>query len=170
MTRAARDLAVVHAQNTSLVVAHTIVLDALVAERGLVLTQSDAGDVAAVVLRGERAEGAPAAADIEQTVLGLQVELRAHKGKLVVLQFLERLRARDVLDNTRGVDHARAQEPIVLARFIGRVGKDKLVRTRSEMDGGNGSTIRRSHRRLRCVERKKVNLERYGRGRGHVRS
>lgn len=132
--------------------AYSIILDALVSEGGLVLAQGDARDVAAVVLRCERAEGAPAAADIEQAVLGLEVELRAHEGKLVVLQFLERLRARNVLDNTRGVDHARAQEPIVLARFIGRVGKDKLVRTRSEMDGGNGSTIRRSHRRLRCVE------------------
>lgn len=94
--------------------AYSIILDPLVAEGGLVLAQGDARDVAAVVLRSERAEGTPAATDIEQTVLRFQVQLRTYKGKFVVLQFLERLRARDVLDNTRGVDHARAQEPIVI--------------------------------------------------------
>ena len=52
-----------------------VVRDARVAELGLVLAEGDAGDVAAVVLVREGAEGAPAAADVKKAILGLKAEL-----------------------------------------------------------------------------------------------
>ena len=42
----------------------------------------------------------------------LEVELIAHDGKFVVLEFLERLLTVNVKHNTRGVNHARAKEPV----------------------------------------------------------
>ena len=43
----------------------------------------------------------------------LQPQFLAHQLQLVVLELLERLLPRRVADDTRRVDHARAEEPIV---------------------------------------------------------
>ena len=43
----------------------------------------------------------------------LQPQLLAHQLQLIVLELLERLLPRRVADDTRRVDHARAEEPIV---------------------------------------------------------
>ncbi len=53
-----------------------VVEDALVAKLGLVLAEGDTGDIAAVVLVGEGAKGAPAAANVEEAIFRLEVELR----------------------------------------------------------------------------------------------
>ena len=111
MSGSAGDLAVVHAQNARLVVAYAVILDTLVTESGLLPGEGDTSSVAAIVLCSKGSERAPAAADVEQAVLGLQVELRADESELVVLQFFERLSASEVLDDTRGVNHTRTQEP-----------------------------------------------------------
>lgn len=53
-----------------------VLLDALVAERGLVAREGEAGDGGAVVVLGdERAERAPAAANVKDTVLRLEIKL-----------------------------------------------------------------------------------------------
>lgn len=75
------------------------------------LAEGDTCRVAAEVLCGEGREGAPAAADVEEPVLGLKIEFVAYEVELVVLQLFERLFPVDVHDDAGGVDHARAEEP-----------------------------------------------------------
>lgn len=60
-----------------------------------------------------RDEGSPSAADVEKLVGRLKVEPLANESELVVLELLERLGPGDVLDDARGVDHARSEEPLV---------------------------------------------------------
>lgn len=69
------------------------------------------GGVRAVVLRSKCGERSPSTTNVQQAVSRLEVELLAHHRELVVLQLLERLHAVDVLDDARGVDHPRAEEP-----------------------------------------------------------
>ena len=57
---------------------------------GLRRRQRDAGDVDAVVDRGVHGEAAPAAADVEQALAGLEAELGAHELELGLLGLLER--------------------------------------------------------------------------------
>lgn len=87
--------------------------DPVRAELGLVVRQGDAGRVAAKVFRGVRDEGAPPAANVEQRVFGLEAQFLAHDGEFVVLELFERLLLVGVADDARGVDHARAEEPLV---------------------------------------------------------
>ena len=107
----------------------TVVLDAVVSELSLRLCDGDTSDVALVVLVRERGQRTPAAADVENTIRGLEVELwmvlvkrgirnvgvidlLADDSKLVILKFLEGFLAGNVGDNTRGVNHTRAKEPM----------------------------------------------------------
>ena len=73
---AAGDVTRVGADDLGALGVAAVAADALVTEGSLVLGEGYTGDTAAVVLVRERGEGAPAAADVEQVVVGLQVELR----------------------------------------------------------------------------------------------
>ena len=72
------DLAVVAAKDACTRGVDTVVRDALGAELGLIPSEGDAGGVAAVVTRSVGGERAPAAADVEETVLGCQGEFLAN--------------------------------------------------------------------------------------------
>jgi hypothetical protein len=108
-----RDLTVIHAQNPGLVLLDASPPEATVTPSSLVAAKSNTGNVGAVVDRGKLGEGTPAAADIEHLVALLDANLLADDGHLVVLELLERLLLVDVGNNTRGVDHARTEEPAV---------------------------------------------------------
>ena len=101
---------------------------------------------------GIRSEGAPAAANVEEVVSGLKVELGADDGELVGLELFEGLGFGEGGDDAGGVDHARAEEPGegqgVLEREIGK---------RRTLLG----TIRRSRRLLRGTD-----ASEYGREKG----
>ena len=70
------NITVVEAKDTGAGGVAAIVGNTRVTEPGLVLAEGDTGNFTAVVLVGEGTEGTPAAADIKETVLRLQVELR----------------------------------------------------------------------------------------------
>ena len=109
-----------------------VLLDALVAKLGLVTRESETGDGGAVVVLGhECAERTPAAANVENAVVGLEVKLRgvrgyhlsdhdskykhllANDGELVVLELLKRLLLLEGADDAGGVNHAGSEEPAV---------------------------------------------------------
>jgi hypothetical protein len=58
-------------------------------------------------------ESAPSAADVEEFLTGLEINLFANDTELVILELFEGLFAVDVGYYARGVDHARAEEPAV---------------------------------------------------------
>jgi hypothetical protein len=107
------DLAVVHAEDLGLVLLDANALEAVVAPGGLVATECDTSNVCTVICRSELGECTPTAADVEHPLALLQADLLANNGHLVVLELLERLLLVDVGDDTRGVDHAWAEEPAV---------------------------------------------------------
>lgn len=107
------NVTVVHAQNLALLLGDTNLAHGAVAPGGLVATKSDTGNLGAVVLAGETGEGAPAAANIQQSLVLLELNLLADNSQLVVLELLQSLLRVDVRDDTRGVDHARTEEPAV---------------------------------------------------------
>jgi hypothetical protein len=72
-------LAEVHAENAPLVLRDAVLAEAVGAELGLVTTEGNAGHIAAIVLAGEGAEGAPAAADVEETGQGLNVPATGYR-------------------------------------------------------------------------------------------
>ena len=88
-----------------------IVFDTLVTELSLVACESNAGSIAAVVLRSESDKGAPATSNIEVTITRLESELLADDGQLVVLELLKGVLVLEILDDAASVDHARAEEP-----------------------------------------------------------
>lgn len=69
------DIAVVEAEDASTRSVATVGRDTIVAELGLVLAEGDTGDLAGVVLMGERGESTPTTADIEEAIGGLEVKL-----------------------------------------------------------------------------------------------
>lgn len=106
-------VAIVHAQDTALLLGNTELAETAVAPGSLVATESDTSNLSTVVGRSELGESAPTAAEIKHAVTGLETNLLADNGQLVVLQLLKGLFLVDVGDNTRSVDHARAEEPRV---------------------------------------------------------
>ena len=111
VTGATRNLAIVHAEDTGLVRSHTVVFDAVIAKLCLVFAKGDASDVATVVFGSKRGKSAPPASNVEQTVVGLKVELRADQTEFVVLELFESLSFCQGGNDTRCVDHARTEEP-----------------------------------------------------------
>lgn len=105
------NLAEVFAENPRSSGIDAIVFDTLVTELSLVACESNAGSIAAIVLRSESDEGAPATPNIEVTITGLKSELLADDGQLVVLELLKRFLVLEILDDATCVDHARAEEP-----------------------------------------------------------
>lgn len=104
-------IAVVTAKNAALVLLNSSLAKTIVTPCGLVAAKSDTGNVSAVVGRGVLSKSSPAAAKIEDLVTGLNTNLLANNGQLVVLELLEGLLLVDITNNTGGVDHAWAKEP-----------------------------------------------------------
>lgn len=107
------DITVVHAQNLALVLGNASIAQSLVAPSSLVAAESDTGGLGAIVDTGEAGKSAPAAADVEKLLVLLELNLFANNSKLVVLELLQRLLLVDVGNDTRSVDHTRAEEPAV---------------------------------------------------------
>ena len=107
------DITVVHAQDLALLLGDASLAQSIVTPGSLVATKSDAGGLGTEVDAGEASQGTPAAADIKQGLALLETDLLADDGELVVLELLQRLLLVDVRDDTRGVDHAGAEEPAV---------------------------------------------------------
>lgn len=107
------DIAVVHAQNVALLLGNANLAHSGVAPSGLVASKSDTGSAGTVVLTGKSSKSSPTTADVEEALALLEVDLLANDGHLVVLELLESLLLGNVGDDTRGVNHTRAQEPTV---------------------------------------------------------
>ena len=107
------DFSVIHAKNAGTVGVTTIGLDPLVTELGLILAKSNASNFAAVVLVSESGKSTPSAPNVEQAIVGLEVEFLANHGQLVVLELLKAFLLLDVQNDTRGIDHAGTEEPFV---------------------------------------------------------
>ncbi len=108
-----RDVTVVEVEDTGLARVDAVLLETVVTEASLGLGEGDTGDITSVVDSGERGEGSPTAANVENAVFLLQVKLGADEVELVVLEFLEGLGLVGVGNDTGGVDHLRAKEPLV---------------------------------------------------------
>jgi hypothetical protein len=111
-------------------------LDVLITEHGLVLAESDTGDITAVVFSCVGGEGTPTAAYVKETIFRLEVKFRANETEFVVLKFFEGGVLVSINDNTGGIDHAVAKEP--------EMGEDE----RKIKFGCGTRTIRRSHHLL----------------------
>ena len=127
----------------------------------LLLRDGERGDAAAVVLPGVQTPAAPAGADLEDVIAGLQVELAAERVVLGDLRLLERRRAVP----TRARIHHRAVEPeaeelvgeiVVLADIApcdgARVGAQQVA----EPVGGAEKIDGHGFRPLRAGERRRV--------------
>ena len=80
-------------------------------ESQLLLGQGDACDMNVEVLREVDRHAAPAAADVEHALAGLQVKLGGDMAKLVLLGFLDRVRGRAEIG--AGIIHAAVEEEAV---------------------------------------------------------
>lgn len=105
------NLAEVFAENPRSGGVDSIVFDALVTELSLVACESNAGRIAAIVLRSESDKGTPATPNVEVTITRLKAELLADGGQLVVLELLKRFLALEILDDAASIDHTRTEEP-----------------------------------------------------------
>ena len=112
--RTVLNLAEVLAENPSSFGVDTIVLDTLVTELGLVAGKSDASSIATVVFRSESNESAPTATNVKIAITRLESELLADNDQLIVLELLKGFLMLEILDDTGGVDHTRAEEPEIL--------------------------------------------------------
>lgn len=119
-------IAVVHAKNAGLLFGNTSLAQNVVAPSSTVLSDSDTGNLGAVVETGKLGEGAPAGANVEHGLALLELKLLADDGHLVVLELLEGFLAGRVGDDARGVDHAGAEEPGVVVVAVVVVGADLL--------------------------------------------
>lgn len=107
------DVAVVHAQDVALLFGDAGLAETVVTPGGLIATKGDTGHMGTVVDAGVFGESAPATADVEHLVTGLDIDLLAHNGQLVVLELLQGLLLVDVGNDARGVDHTRTKEPAI---------------------------------------------------------
>lgn len=105
------DISVVHAQDVALLLRDTNLAHSVVAPSSLVATKGNTSSPRAVVGAGKAGKGAPATANIQESLALLETDLLAHDSQLVVLELLKALLSVDVGDNSRGVDHTGAQEP-----------------------------------------------------------
>lgn len=106
-----RDISIVHAQDVALFLRDTDLTHGVVAPSSLVTTKRDTSSLRTVVGTGEAGKGAPAAANIQESLALLEADLLAYNSQLVVLELLKALLGVDVGDDSRGVDHTGAQEP-----------------------------------------------------------
>lgn len=106
-------VAVVHAENTGLLLGNADLAKASVAPGSLVAAESNTGDLSAIVGRCELGKSTPTAAEIEHALASLEGNLLTDDGQLVVLELFKRLFLVDVRDDTGSVDHAGTEEPAV---------------------------------------------------------
>ena len=100
--------------------------DALAGERSLGFGQRYAVADDAVMLGRVDQHGAPAAADVEQRLAGLQAQLAADMVELVELRLVDPVR--EILEVAAAVDHALVEEePVEVVRNIVVVGDRLLV-------------------------------------------
>ena len=92
---------------------YPILFDAICSEFSLVSSKGHTGSVTSEILGSICYKGAPTTANVEETVLGLQVELAADDSKLVVLEGFKRLFNIRVSDDTRSINHTWTQKPTV---------------------------------------------------------
>lgn len=104
-------VAVVHAQDVALLLSDADLAQGIVAPSSLVTTQRDTSSLGTVVDTGKTSQSTPTATKIEELLALLETDLLTNDGQLVVLELLEALLVVNVGDDTRGVNHARAQEP-----------------------------------------------------------
>ena len=109
----ARGVTVVGADNAALGFLNASLAETIVTPGSLVTTESDTSDVSTVVNGGKFSKGTPAAAKVEHLVTGLNSNLLTDDSQLVILELFKSLFLVDVADDTRGVDHTRAEEPSV---------------------------------------------------------
>lgn len=83
------DFSVVHAKNAGTGGITIIGPDPLVAELGLVLAESNTSNFAAVVFMSESSKGPPSASNIEQAIVGLEIEFFTNHGQLIILELLK---------------------------------------------------------------------------------
>lgn len=107
------DFSVVHAKDAGAGGITTIILNPFITELGLILSEGDTSNFTAIVLVCKSSEGAPSTSDIEQAIVGLEVEFLANDGQLVILELLEALFFFDIQNDARGINHARTKEPFV---------------------------------------------------------
>ena len=107
----AGSIAVVRAEDTALRFVDTGLAETIVAPGSLVATESDTRHLGAVVDRCVLGQRTPAAPKIKDGIAGLDADLLANHSQFVILEFFECLFPVDVADQTRGVNHTRAQEP-----------------------------------------------------------
>lgn len=107
------DVAVVHAKNPALLLRDSRFSESVVSPRSLVASKSDSGSIGTVVDAREFGQGAPSAADVQESLALLEINLFADDSKLVILELFERLLRRAVGDDPGSVNHAWAQEPSV---------------------------------------------------------
>ena len=118
VVRAVADVAVVLQPDVD-PVGEPLVGRALRGERLLLARERDAGDVHAVVLGGVQRQRAPAAADVEQPLAGLQAELAADQIELVALRVGERVVRGVARPVGAGVRHPRVEHERV--EVVGQV-------------------------------------------------
>lgn len=106
------DIAVVHEAHLG-EVTEPLPVDRQLGPVGLLLRERDAERLDAVVLRGVADHATPAAADVEQPLTGLEVELAGDEVVLVLLRLLER-RVGGGVDRA-GIGHRRAEHHLVEA-------------------------------------------------------
>lgn len=121
------NITVVHAENAALLVRHTSLAKSIVTPGGLVFSNGKSSNLSTVVQTGELGQGTPATADIQHSLALLQTDLLADNSHLVILHLLEGLFLLSVRDNTRGVDHARTEEPSVVIVTAIVVGANLLL-------------------------------------------
>jgi hypothetical protein len=108
-----RDIAVVHAEDSALLLGDTSLAETVVSPGSLVTAKGDTSHLSAKVDTGKLGQGSPAASNIKHALVLLEVNLLANNGKLVVLELLKGLLLGDVRNNAGGVNHTWAKEPPV---------------------------------------------------------
>jgi hypothetical protein len=107
------NVAIVHAQNSALLLTDASLSKPVVTPCGLVTTKSDTRSLSTIVDTRELGQGTPPTANIQKALTFLQANLLAYDGKLIVLELFKSLLFVDIGDNARRVDHAGAKEPAV---------------------------------------------------------
>ena len=102
------DVAVVHAEDAALGFWDVGAAEGVVAPCCLVSAEGNSCDVGAVVGAGVFCEGAPAAADVEEGVAGLEIDFFADDAEFIVLELFEGFLFVDVGNYAGCVDHAWA--------------------------------------------------------------
>ena len=107
------DISIIHAKDLALAFLNTSFPESVVAPRGLVPAQSNAGGFRAVGDTGVFGECAPSAPDVEERFTGLEPDLFADNRQLIVLELFEGFFDGGVGDQAGGVNHAWTKEPAV---------------------------------------------------------